>query len=148
MRFINLKTKKYPLTLQDIRLENPQVSFPDNMTLPPDGYAEVLDVETPVIDKLNFTLVEGPPVEKNNVWHRVWEIVEHDENTKLKLRKTCEQGVRDRRDSLLKTCDWTQLADVNLANKADWNKYRQELRDITTQPGFPFNVTWPPQPEL
>lgn len=29
----------------------------------------------------------------------------------------------------------------------DWAQYRQALRDITDQPGFPFDVTWPEEPK-
>lgn len=29
----------------------------------------------------------------------------------------------------------------------DWAKYRQALRDIPQQEGFPFNITWPDKPE-
>lgn len=52
------------------------------------------------------------------------------------------------RDSLLADSDWTQLADSPLTatKKAQWATYRQELRDITTQPGYPDNVTWPSPP--
>lgn len=51
------------------------------------------------------------------------------------------------RNDLLLSCDWTQLSDVVLANKQEWAVYRQELRDITTQSGYPFNINWPTKPE-
>jgi hypothetical protein len=28
----------------------------------------------------------------------------------------------------------------------EWRQYRQELRDITTQEGFPHNIDWPEEP--
>ena len=46
---------------------------------------------------------------------------------------------------MLSDCDWTQLADAPV-NKEAWATYRQALRDITTQEGFPFNVVFPEQP--
>jgi hypothetical protein len=42
--------------------------------------------------------------------------------------------------------DWTQLLDVNLPNKSIWAVYRQNLRNITTQPD-PFNIIWPTPPQ-
>ena len=51
--------------------------------------------------------------------------------------------VRSQRNQILKDCDWTQLADAPV-DKTAWATYRQELRDITTQPD-PFNITWPEQ---
>ena len=53
---------------------------------------------------------------------------------------------RRQRDTLLAACDWTQLPDVPTAAKAAWAAYRQALRDVTTQPGFPEEVTWPHPP--
>ena len=51
------------------------------------------------------------------------------------------------RGKLLSDSDWTQMPDVNLANKAEWAAYRQALRDMTLQPGYPVNVVWPVKPE-
>ena len=55
---------------------------------------------------------------------------------------------RAQRDAMLISCDWTQLADVPLADerRAAWAQYRQALRDITSQPGFPWSIEWPVQP--
>lgn len=51
-----------------------------------------------------------------------------------------------KRQKLLIRSDWTQMPDVQLQNKTEWATYRQELRDITDQPGYPFNVIWPTAP--
>lgn len=56
------------------------------------------------------------------------------------------EEVRTRRNELLKASDWTQMPDVILNNKADWAIYRQELRDVTSQPDM-RNVTWPIPPQ-
>ena len=55
-------------------------------------------------------------------------------------------SVRVQRDRLLAETDWTQSRDMTLDNDADWTTYRQALRDITSQEGFPHNVTWPEKP--
>tara|TARA_R110002126_G_scaffold57859_2_gene153119 strand:- start:921 stop:1385 length:465 start_codon:yes stop_codon:yes gene_type:complete len=64
-----------------------------------------------------------------------------------KAAKDAEQAVNVRRsrNDLLTKCDWTQIAD-STADKPAWATYRQALRDVTTQEGFPWNVTWPEQP--
>jgi len=54
-------------------------------------------------------------------------------------------AVRQSRSDRLADCDWTQVADSPV-DKAAWATYRQALRDITTQDGFPWNVTWPDSP--
>ena len=56
--------------------------------------------------------------------------------------------VRHQRDALLFAYDWTQMPDVTLdaEARAAWATYRQALRDLTEQPGFPHAVEWPAQP--
>jgi hypothetical protein len=51
-----------------------------------------------------------------------------------------------RRAQELKASDWTQLPDVPQATKDLWTPYRQALRDITDQPGYPHNIDWPTPP--
>lgn len=53
--------------------------------------------------------------------------------------------VRAQRNILLADCDWTQLADAPV-DAAAWATYRQELRNVPEQSGFPTNVTWPTPP--
>lgn len=55
--------------------------------------------------------------------------------------------VRSQRDNLLLQSDWTQLPDVPQATRDTWASYRQALRDITSQSGFPTDVIWPTQPQ-
>ena len=64
-----------------------------------------------------------------------------------KATKDAEQSasVRTSRNDKLAQCDWTQLAD-STADKTTWATYRQMLRDVTVQDGFPWNVTWPEAP--
>lgn len=55
-----------------------------------------------------------------------------------------------RRNALLAESDWTQLADVPLSAemKSQWATYRQQLRDLTDQPGFPDSINWPAKPGI
>jgi hypothetical protein len=54
---------------------------------------------------------------------------------------------RYKRDDLLKDSDWTQNADIPQATKDKWVPYRQSLRDVTQQAGFPSNIVWPTTPQ-
>lgn len=58
------------------------------------------------------------------------------------------KSVRAERDRLLDESDWTQVTDSPLSpgKMADWSVYRQTLRDIPKQPGFPRAVVWPEKP--
>lgn len=53
--------------------------------------------------------------------------------------------VRTERDAKLTESDWTQVADAPV-DQAAWATYRQALRDIPSQAGFPNEVVWPVEP--
>ncbi len=54
--------------------------------------------------------------------------------------------VRAERDALLSGTDWTQGRDIPESLAVRWAPYRQALRDIPGQPGFPLDVVWPTAP--
>jgi len=56
-------------------------------------------------------------------------------------------AMRVTRGYLLNECDWTQLTDnsLTLEEKAQWAAYRQELREITKNPSWPY-IQWPTKP--
>jgi len=70
-----------------------------------------------------------------------------EQETAYKAQKDAEQAksVRQTRDAKLAECDWTQVADAPV-DKTVWATYRQALRDITAQEGFPWTVTYPDKP--
>ena len=51
---------------------------------------------------------------------------------------------RKERNLLLAETDWCANSDVIMSD--DMTTYRQALRDITDQSGFPTNITWPTKP--
>jgi hypothetical protein len=67
------------------------------------------------------------------------------EANNLEIKKL---SILSQRNYLLTLSDWTQVSDnpISGEKKAAWAAYRQELRDISTQPGFPDTVTWPERP--
>jgi hypothetical protein len=46
------------------------------------------------------------------------------------------------RNAALAASDWTMHTDAP-TDKVAWATYRQALRDITSQVGFPYNIVWP-----
>ena len=70
-----------------------------------------------------------------------------DNEAAYKATKDAEQAksVRQQRGEKLKDSDWTQVIDAPV-DQAAWAAYRQALRDITGQEGFPWTITWPEQP--
>lgn len=57
-------------------------------------------------------------------------------------------AVRASRDAKLAATDWRVIraVETNTPMTAEWETYRQALRDITLQPGFPADVAWPVEP--
>jgi hypothetical protein len=58
--------------------------------------------------------------------------------------------IRTKRRELLAASDWTDTLSAKTrlgeALYNQWQIYRQQLRDITTQTGYPLTVTWPVAP--
>jgi len=57
-----------------------------------------------------------------------------------------EVSARRQRDALLAASDWTQGRDVPESISQRWAGYRQALREIPEQSGFPTEVDWPEAP--
>ena len=53
-------------------------------------------------------------------------------------------NVREERNRLLAETDYLALSDVTMSDA--WKTYRQNLRDIPAQSGFPNSVTYPTKP--
>ncbi len=77
---------------------------------------------------------------------KIWRKYTQEELNEIDNQK--KKYVRFERNSKLAECDWTQLNDTPLDNttKIQWTAYRQALRDIPTQSGFPHSVIWPTKP--
>lgn len=70
--------------------------------------------------------------------------VTNKENSNLVVSAELEFDIRDQRGHLLSATDWMALSDNTMT--PEWATYRQALRDITTQEGFPYSVNWPTKP--
>ena len=72
------------------------------------------------------------------------------EEKKAELTPFESAEVRDKRDALLSKYEWTvNSSDLDDAKKAEWKTYRQALRDLPAQSGFPWEadgMTWPTKP--
>ena len=70
-----------------------------------------------------------------------------ENEAEYQARRDSEQatGIRNDRNQRLAECDWTQLADSPV-DKSTWATYRQSLRNVPNQSGFPWTINWPTQP--
>jgi len=100
------------------------------------GTEWTLEQNTSEIEKFDFSLDDFPdaPVPEMPAYNP-------DERA---LEQEAEE-VRTQRDALLKDSDWTQVSDAPVDQSA-WANYRQALRDLPEQEGFPQEVVWPNPP--
>jgi len=139
----------YPYSIAHLRKDNPNTSFPvviSESTLASFGVYPVTFLDAPEYD-VNTQKIEqdDKPVEVNGAWLLGWTITDlsADELEAKAVEKSAE--VRMYRGRLLASSDWTQISDAPV-DQAAWATYRQSLRDVPQQAGFPFNVTWPQEP--
>ena len=69
---------------------------------------------------------------------------EDEDSYRLRIDTQASENIRNTRNSLISNSDWMGCSDVVMSD--EWKEYRQELRDIPTQEGFPHNVEWPEEP--
>ena len=60
-----------------------------------------------------------------------------------------KKEVREIRDRLLAESDWVTIRATDTGDPVptEWQTYRQALRDIPEQTGFPEEIEWPQEPE-
>jgi hypothetical protein len=111
-----------------------------------DGYVvQVVDSQLPQagLTEIDFEIPPAPSaLHRFSIATRQWE-----ESAEPELLELHRIQALARRAELLAASDWTQLPDVPLATKTSWAAYRQELRDITAQSGFPQAIVWPAAPQ-
>ena len=58
--------------------------------------------------------------------------------------------VREKRDQLIAETDFYMMPDypISAENLEAVKSYRQALRDVPQQEGFPLSVTWPEKPTI
>lgn len=128
-----------------------EVSFPTVVTpafIEPLGYG-IYDFSNKPERGRYQKVVEVAPVRNEfGVWRQAWQLVDMNDEEKAAEDASAASQARARRNFMLSQSDWTRLDDTPLTDeqKAAWATYRQALRDITTQTGFPWEVTWPTQP--
>jgi hypothetical protein len=163
--FINTKTKQYPLHTAPaelvispghIKRVHAKVSTKLAAAKPTSPrlkehpraepiYAVVHLTTKPTVDYTK-NVVEGAPEETAGVWNQVWNVVDATAE-EIAARTLVEATkIKTERDAKLTASDWTQLADSPV-DKALWATYRQALRDLTAEAGFPWTpVVWPAVP--
>lgn len=134
------QVSKFPYTSADLRKDFPQTSFPESMAdvdLASYDVVEVQKTEPPNADSATHQVKGATAALVDGVWQQQWTVIELS-------AEQASANVRAQRNQRLAETDWTQLSDST--NAATWIDYRQALRDVPSQTGFPYEITWPTPP--
>lgn len=153
LKVTNGNVDTYPYSVGQLRRDNPQTSFPKR--IPDDMLAEwgVYPVEykpqPEYNDRTQRLEQNAQPVMEDGKWFIGWAVVDKTAEEVQQYDDSAAQSVRSQRDSLLASTDWIVIKSYERGENipAEWELYRQSLRDITAQEGFPYSVEWPTNPE-
>ena len=143
-------TITYPYSVQNLKNENPNISFP---TIISDSLLESFNIYQVEMKNSGYDnddtkdVTEVTPTLSGSIYIQTYTISDADTETINKRREIKWSEVRSNRDSLLSESDWTQFNDSPISGSTltDWQTYRQSLRDITNQ-STPYDITWPNKP--
>ena len=143
-------TITYPYSVQNLKNENPSISFPTIIT---DSLLESFNIYKVEVKSSGYDnddskdVTEVTPTLSGSIYIQTYTISDADTETINKRREIKWSEVRSGRDSLLSESDWTQFNDSPISGSTltDWQTYRQSLRDITNQ-SDPYDITWPNRP--
>ena len=144
----NQTVETFPYSIGALRRDNPKTSFPRNPSeeeLAAWNVFPVVDSPAPAFDPATENCNQTNPTFENNQWVMAWQVTPANaEEIAERLERKSEE-VRFERNLRLAECDWTQLPDspIPSADKAAWTTYRQQLREVPEQAGFPWQVEWP-----
>lgn len=144
----NNQIERYPVGLVDIKRQYPTTSFAlplEGQDLSEYGVVTIHQTDPPEFDPDTESLVEDTPALVEGVWQQIWNVTPLPTEVIQEREDQIIQSVRDERNGLLSESDWTQLPDSPV-DSSTWAVYRQALRDLPSQAGFPHDVTWPTKP--
>ena len=137
----------YPYSIQQLKIDEYNVSFPTDLTSEIlEGFGVYSVQQTPMPNDYTKNIVEGTPILVDGVYTQIWNQTDAtQEEIDTKIENQWEH-IRVARNEILTQCDWTILPDSPVSSSIDeWKTYRQQLRDITNQSN-PFEVVWPTHP--
>ena len=135
----------------EVRSMYPNTSFPSQWTpalVEELGLDPVFESPTPTTTRYQTAYKDGVEQDAQGRWLWKWSISEMDDETKAAKDAEAAKAVRATRDGKLAECDWVVIKNLELNQNIPgvWEVYRQSLRDVPAQAGFPYDITWPSKP--
>lgn len=137
------------ITESQFRAEHKNTSFPQVLTaaiIDSFGYDPVLEGPQPALTPPYEIAVRDGVEEVNGQWFTKYIAFEPDADGKAAMDAVQAAAIRQTRDARLAASDWTQLPDAK-ADRGAWGIYRDALRQVPQQQGFPWEVEWPTEPD-
>lgn len=107
----------------------------------------VFAVPTPAVGRYQIAYRDGAEL-IGDKWYAKYSVADMDAEAQAAADATQAAAVRATRNARLKDSDWSQGKDIPDAISTVWATYRQALRDLPSQAGFPWDVTWPQSPQV
>lgn len=147
---IHIREDGAVLTEREFRARHATTSFPPILTadlLDSFGADPVFEGPQPTLTRYQTAARTGIHLD-GGMWFTRWVAVDMDADAITAMDAQQAAAVRADRTQRLKDCDWTMLAyaPISFTQLTTWAEYRQALRDVPAQPGFPWDVSWPQQP--
>lgn len=108
------------------------------------GVYKLKIVTPPYFDIATQKRVEKDAVLVDGRWTQVYAVEDMTPKEAEQRYEEWATKARTLRDGWLAKTDWMALSDVTMSS--EMAAYRQALRDVTDQEGFPFDITWPTKP--
>ena len=149
----NKEIDQYPYSIEKFREEHNNLSLPvalsDAFLGNYNVYPVYFGIEPDNFNKKTHKkLLKNIPTLIEDRWVLEWEVVVKTENEIVVDTQELSSKIRKERDDLLKETDWmaSKAFETNTPVPEVWALYRQALRDLTSQEGFPYDITWPQNP--
>jgi len=151
VKITNGAVDQYPYTVGNLRRDNPNTSFPRNIsadTLVDMGLYPVTKKDKPIYDERTQEVeLDSSPVLEGSSWVLDWTISSKSVEEIQQYDDIVAQRNRNLRVDFLSQTDWWALPDSPTMT-AEQTAYRQALRDITSHANWPNldEADWPTKP--
>ena len=138
----NDTVEQYPYSVGLLRKENPNTSFPKQVSAEDMASFNVYPVTevTPTVSDTQKLVKVWTPTLVGGDWVLAHEAVDLTSEDIAEATAVLAANMREERNKRLAATDWTSSSDVTMS--AEMRTYRASLRDVPAQENFP-TVTWP-----
>ena len=150
VKITNGSVETYPYSVGQLRRDNPNTSFPKQIStdiLESYGVYPVTEADQPSYTPRTQNIApKNIPTLVNNVWTVGWSLTDKTAEEISEYDNTMAGINRNKRNTLLAETDYLALSDNTLS--AEMTTYRQALRDITNHENWPNleDADWPTKP--